>query len=438
MIFRKERRTPTNLGELDSQKNHLYTTGTIPSQITNWPGNGIKNPLEGDTTSYKLAPYQDVNHNNTYDPMNGDYPIMYGDYSIYQITNDVGNYHAETGSLGIMGLETHITNYVIDCTSDSALWNTLFMHYDVINRGANTITNFLFTMWSDFSYGGTSSNGNTHKKYVGCDTALNMYYAYNGSGYDKDTLGLTGYHQYLPAFAGVFLNQKMSRFTYYNNSPSILNGYPSGYLQYYNFMNGVWYNGAAMTYGGNGTAAGGTPTNYLYSGDPVANTGWTEANAGNAPGDRRGLGTCGPFTFNPGDTIKVDFAYVFARDYAHPGDSVACIPILKQYVQNVQSYYNANTTPCGSTFSSGIKQFGGGNSIQATVYPNPSTGNFTIETNNDAKHTLTIYDINGKVVLSQIVNGTANIDASNLSAGIYNLNIVGNKGVVNKRLVIVK
>lgn len=118
---------------------------------------------------------------------------------------------------------------------------------------------------------------------------------------------------------------------------------------------------------------------------------------------------------------------------------MACIPILKQYVQNVQSYYNANTTPCGSTFSSGIKQqIAAGNSIQATVYPNPSTGNFTVESSSTDKQTLTMYDINGKVVLTQTITGKTTIDVANLSAGIYNLNIVGNEGVVNKKVVIVK
>ncbi len=420
---------PIRKTQVDSQKNHLYTTGTIPSQITNWPANGIA----ADTTSYKLAPYVDVNHNNTYDPINGDYPIMYGDYSIYQINNDEGNHHGETGGLNI-GLETHITNYMIDCTTDSALWNTLFMHYEIINRSNNTVNNFLFSMWSDFDL------GNPTDDYVGCDTTLNMYYVYNGDGYDNDYTGGKGYHQYLPAFAGVFLNQKMSRFTYYNNSSNPLNGNPVGGQpqQYYNLMNGVWVNGAPMTYGNSGVTAGGIACQYLYPGDPVANTGWTEANSGQVPLDVRGQGSCGPYTFNPGDTLKVDFAYVFARDYAHPGDSVACIPILKQYVQNVQSYYNSGTTPCGTPFYSSIKQVGAGNSLLANIYPNPSTGNFTIETASDSKQTLTMYDVNGKVVLTQPINGTATIDASALSSGIYNLNVVSDKGVVNKKVVIVK
>ena len=426
--------------QVDSQKNHLYTSSNIPNNILNWPGNGLPTYH----TSYKLAPYQDVNHNNTYDPINGDYPIMYGDYSVYQINNDRANKHGESGGLP-MGIENHITSYVIDCNNDSALWNTMFLHYDVINRSSDTITNFLFSMWSDFSCGLyypyiTTIVNNGHRNYLGCDTNLNIYYAYNGTGYDNDSLGLTGYHQYLTAMAGVFLNQKLSRFTSYNNIPNQVDGNLAGAIpqQYYNLMNGMWKNGTPVTYGGGGNAAGGTPTKYLFTGDPVANTGWTEPNAGIAPNGRRGLGSCGPYTFYPHDTLKIDFAYVFARDYTHPGDSVAAIPILRQYVQNVQHYYNTNTTPCGSTFGSGIKQVANGNSLQASIYPNPSTGSFTIETNSDSKQTLTMYDINGRVILSQTIKGKTTIDAGSLYEGVYNASLQSNESVVNKRLVIVK
>jgi hypothetical protein len=48
-----------------------------------------------------------------------------------------------------------------------------------------------------------------------------------------------------------------------------------------------------------------------------------------------------------------------------------------------------------------------------------------------------VYDVNGKLVLSQIINGKTTIDASSLNEGVYNIIIISNEGVVNKRLVIV-
>ena len=55
-----------------------------------------------------------------------------------------------------------------------------------------------------------------------------------------------------------------------------------------------------------------------------------------------------------------------------------------------------------------------------------------------SKQTLQLFDVNGKIVLSQTLNGKTNIDATNLAEGVYNLNLISLSGVVNKRLVIVR
>ena len=55
-----------------------------------------------------------------------------------------------------------------------------------------------------------------------------------------------------------------------------------------------------------------------------------------------------------------------------------------------------------------------------------------------SKQTLQVFDVNGKLVLSQTINGKTNIDATNLAEGVYNLSLINATGVVNKRLLIVK
>ena len=49
-----------------------------------------------------------------------------------------------------------------------------------------------------------------------------------------------------------------------------------------------------------------------------------------------------------------------------------------------------------------------------------------------------IYDINGKLVLSQVLDNIATINASELSNGIYNICIISEEGTINKRVVIAK
>jgi hypothetical protein len=49
-----------------------------------------------------------------------------------------------------------------------------------------------------------------------------------------------------------------------------------------------------------------------------------------------------------------------------------------------------------------------------------------------------MYDVNGKVVLSQTINGKTSIDASSLNEGVYNISLQSNEGIINKRVVIVR
>ncbi len=92
----------------------------------------------------------------------------------------------------------------------------------------------------------------------------------------------------------------------------------------------------------------------------------------------------------------------------------------------------------GTPFSAGINEIKS-NSIDANIYPNPNNGSFVVETTNTMLNVhCTIYDVNGKLVLNQAINGKTIVDASNLNEGVYNLNIISNEGAVNKKLVIVK
>ncbi len=73
------------------------------------------------------------------------------------------------------------------------------------------------------------------------------------------------------------------------------------------------------------------------------------------------------------------------------------------------------------------------------LYPNPTNGTFSVELASKEKCSLDLYDITGNNVLSQSVeNGKAQIDATHLAPGIYNISIKGSGSVNNKKLVIVK
>ena len=120
------------------------------------------------------------------------------------------------------------------------------------------------------------------------------------------------------------------------------------------------------------------------------------------------------------------------------GGDFACNPTLRLANGNnstdaakVKSHSNQNNNRVG-----GIKLLSNGS--QVNIYPNPNKGSFTIETTATEKQTVQVFDVNGKLVFNQAINGNINVDASNLAEGVYNVSIIGNEGVVNKRLVIVK
>jgi hypothetical protein len=72
------------------------------------------------------------------------------------------------------------------------------------------------------------------------------------------------------------------------------------------------------------------------------------------------------------------------------------------------------------------------------ISPNPNSSSFTIQPSNNIKQTLQIFDVNGKMVLNQSINGKTTIDATNLADGVYNLSLLSNEGIINKRLIIVR
>jgi hypothetical protein len=73
---------------------------------------------------------------------------------------------------------------------------------------------------------------------------------------------------------------------------------------------------------------------------------------------------------------------------------------------------------------------------QITIYPNPTSGAFTIKSNTTDKLTVNLYDVNGRHVFSKTIVGSTDIDATNLDNGVYSLTIKSSTGITNKKLII--
>jgi hypothetical protein len=314
--------------EVDSFRAGLGT----PDAVLNWPAQ---------------APFVDVDHNNKYEPLKGDYPDIKGDEMVWWVMNDNLDMHTGTGGLP-MGVEIQCSAWTFKC-DDPALRSSVFLSYHIINRSAEQYDSVYAGLWSDFDI------GNLFDDYVGSSPALNAFFGYNGDGFDNDTTITSksgnyfykGYGRQLPAQGISFLQgikgdngseMPMSKFIYYNNSITI-QGNPAVPAQYYNYLRGIWPDNTTMTYGGTGIR-GTQNTDYAFPGMPGDPNGWSEESAANTPGDRRGLGSFGPFTLKPGDEKDLTAVFVFAQ--AANGKSDESVNEMLSSVKSIQRLYKQN------------------------------------------------------------------------------------------------
>ena len=414
--------------EIEYHKLHYADPDYVmPWGIANWPAHGRTEFEE----SLHLAPYQDVDGNGYYSPWLGDYPKIRGDETVFFIINDALNQHTESDgkplNVEILGMA-----YAYN-SPDSALQNTIFLSYLLRNMSSRSYKDFHFGFWSDFDI------GNAKDDYIGCDTLLNLGYGYNGTVDDGVSEHGASYGEHPPAQGEMFLNQKMSAFAYNNNDDTSI-GEPTRAQEFYNMLRAKWKNGTPMTYGGTGYNPSSTAyTNFMFSGDPVTETGWTEFTPNgtgsypDAPGDRRGLISAGPFTLPVGRSLCIDIALPFARDYQ--GDNISSVALLKQRAKAIQQFYNNQNFEENCAILFNIKE----NRIyydKLLIYPNPSHGQFTL-TCEFPIETIEMYDMLGKKVFSDTPKVQTTQINTQLSKGLYIYRVVlGNNTTRSGKIVV--
>src|ERR1700740_3059420 len=75
---------------------------------------------------------------------------------------------------------------------------------------------------------------------------------------------------------------------------------------------------------------------------------------------------------------------------------------------------------------------------QVTIYPNPSNGNFMVETTVTTPQLLELFDLTGRLVNSKPITSRTIINGSDLQNGVYNIKITDGNTVTNKKIIISK
>ena len=322
---------------IEISKAHGNTSGPQFSVINGWPGQGWSKATsssgaylgldKGIYATRSYAPFVDLNGDGVYEPDQGEYPKITGDEYIWWVFNDAGNVKLQSGTAAI-GVEVQTSAFAY--STQDFLNDATFYQYRVINRGALTIDSTYIAVWDDCDLGCYLDD------FIGCDTSRGLGIQYNGTnddgtpcGFPVNSYGLNPPQVGLDFFQGPVrtvhragksdtLEQlSMTNFTYYNNDASII-GNPTNGVQIYNYMTGSIRDGErfADDFQGPGIQSkgygSGTPSNFVFTGDPGTGKDWAECTCDNLPGDRRFIFSSGPFQLLPGATNNIIFGCIWA------------------------------------------------------------------------------------------------------------------------------
>ena len=416
----------------------------IDSSILYWPGKN--NPNYYASIGYYLpsnrdfAPFYDRNNDGTYNPFDGDYPV-YEDGNpqaiaasmTFSIFNDNGSIHTSTNGQPLKA-EVHLLSFALNCSNDPILNNTIFTRHSIISRNPIPLYNVRAALWI---HGGL---GCYLDDYVGTSIADNAIFIYNADADDNiNCFGATGYGAFPPVQSIKLLNRTLSGTAYYENSNDAVRGIPGSSIQHYRLMDGKWLDGRPVSYGGNGdNGFSATPFPYVYTSPPdsTAPPAWSMPSTNTIPSDYRNLMNINIDTFLPYSTEHIDAAFVYHRDFLHPG-LFEMVDLVYSELPQVQNWYdNGFPTSCAYSIPNGAETIETiENNIKA--FPNPTHSELNIVVGDEMiGQQYVLYNVMGIKVFSGIFQSTTTlVDMRELSAGMYFLAV---EGFANQTLKIIK
>ncbi len=338
-------------GTADNPDLDKYRVYKIRKGWESLPPGPVRDQYEKDFNEWPVedgAPWVDVDGDGVF-TRGVDQPKFVGDEVLWYVSNDLDA--ARTTQLyGTLPMGMEVQSTVFGFNRTGALGDMVFEKFKIINKGQNTIRDMIVGYWSD------TDLGDANDDYTGCDTALSLGYTYNGTnndltygtpppaiGYDFFQgpivqAGANDSAKFLGNWKHGYRNLPMTAFAFYINSSSVYAdpdlGLPSGSIQFYNYMQGLLWDGQPFIDPHSGEAV-----KFVLAGDPVAKTGWYEGSGwpgGPAPGDRRHFMASGPFDMAPGDTQEVVVGLVIAVG----GNNIQSVSALKEKDNAAQIAYD--------------------------------------------------------------------------------------------------
>ncbi len=426
----------------------------IPSAVAGWPARG--NPLFFDIYGFDLpsgtqglAPFFDVEGDGTYDPTEGDYPLIKGDQAVFWIFNDAGNIHTESQGEPLR-MEIHAMAYGYASANEN-INNATFYDLKFIYKGTSPLEDAYVGLWIDADLGCHTDD------YLGCDPERDMAFVYNQDEQDGQTgcscpggvntfcdeIPMMGVRMLKGITAGrvyntdgeleipepnetpdVFVDIGLTALTYYNNggltpAPPPGTDDPNTPQDYHNYLSGLWKDGTPMTNTGNGynLGGGGETTTFAFDGNPSEGNEWSMCSENLPEQDRRMVMSSGPFTINPGAINTMSFTIFHVKDVAHPCPSTEN---LDAAAEDVYDLYNEITSV--ETLNK---------SLSITLSPNPFSDETLLQLEDPTNQVerLDLYNVSGQLVRSynQLASNSIVIERGNLVNGMYFYKLVTDK-----------
>ena len=414
------------------------------------------------------APYKDINNNGVYEPSEDIPGIPSASQTLFiKYNDDLSDSNYGSPPIGLEVTETYWA-YALS----GALGNVIYKKVDLVYTGTPTsitssqIDSMYIVQWAD------PDVGNSTDDFAGCDTTLNLGYAYNSGATDATYAGLglappaVGYDflQGVSKFTGnpsdsaIFNLKRRKGYKYVNSKPMSSFVYfaaggtwfdpgfnYNGTLEFFNLMRGfrpIPMYPSALPFPS--TVADVTlDGTFLLAGDPVTSTGKIDGTV-DGPGDRRIMVTNGPITLSLGDTAEVVVALVFGL----------AVNNLESIIELRKNSYSADSAYFSLVNQGNIVGIAPENEENLNIYsyelnqnyPNPFNPSTVIryQLPVSSQVTLKVFDVLGNVITT-LVNEEkppgsyeVNFNASNLSSGIYFYKIQSGSFVETRKMILMK
>ncbi len=429
--------------EIEAHLADFNDNGVIDNPIESifaWPGReniffenyNVGYDLDLINPSSGIAPFYDATSDGIYNPNLGEYPIILVNgcpsgliptpNEMLWFTFDDDLIHSQS-QMEPIDMEVQCQVFAFNCEEDTPLNNTIIVRYKLINFSSVELDSAYVGIFTDFDI------GNVDDDFLGSDPSRNLIYAYNGDEVDEG-----GYETNAPAMAmdilrgpkkpvgdSILVEVGLESIVALDDVDGL-----SG-TEYYNLLQGLNTDGSPLPIG-----------NILYPDNPNDPTGNSEVTAGNAPGDRKALGSMGPFVLQPGAVNEFIIAYTFFQEEDNtPLENVDIM--LEGQADIIQSFFDncfSTMGACSSTVPT--RELTDETSI--SLFPNPADEMINVVANKNALSGIRIHDLNGRLLHQEYFSGyttSTDIDVSQFQSGVYVLHVdTKNSNSLVKKIVV--